>query len=581
MSLNTKLADSVEKQPVTGVRDDANARFFSKRFLALLAVALFALVLTGPPNIGQENERRMVAYVSDAVENNHWACQYDEEGGIASKPPMFCWLSGAATVLTGKINRLTLYWPTALATLALSCILFRAGKSHFGTRAGFFAGWSYLLSSAALHQMATCRYDGLFAFFVTLAALAAFNAWTSGRGWIWFWLASAGATLTKGPLGLILAATGLLAAIWERKSSESKRIRGSHLSGVAIFFLISGGWFALAYWQVGSDLIHKMIYKELFAHAVGKEKETLSGPGFYKPLVYFITGFAPWSFLTLLGIWRAWKHPSPNLGQRRFERFLVCWFVPGLLLFSLGGHQRARLIYPLIPVAALLAGIQMARLTSAFSLVKLRKAVAISTVLTLVGIGLFLHFIDSRTKSVRQTTTMRQLAAIIQNKVGTSFPFTHADPPFAFPFYLHELHQFASISEAAELLRGDATAFVSVEQFSRLQKQLGSNAPVYFDLLQWPSNGTAIVHIVGNHPRLEWTEQMAIITGPFRVVMNHARLVQKRGAEFTFRNSSTNAWATFFNLSNMDHLVRVQSQTSDSPSQERVLKPGELWRAAF
>src|SRR4051812_6477227 len=113
MSSNTSPISSVESPSVNTDRDGAGSRFFSKTFLALLAVILFVLVLTGPPNIGQENERRMVAYVSDAVKNNHWACQYDEDGDIASKPPIFCWLSGAATILTGQINRLTLYWPTA------------------------------------------------------------------------------------------------------------------------------------------------------------------------------------------------------------------------------------------------------------------------------------------------------------------------------------------------------------------------------------------------------------------------------------------------------------------------------------
>ena len=69
------------------------------------------------------------------------------------------------------------------------------------------------------HQMATARWDGLFAFMVALTALAGFRAWTSGRGWTVFWLAAAAATLTKGPLGLLLAAFGFLAIPWERRSS--------------------------------------------------------------------------------------------------------------------------------------------------------------------------------------------------------------------------------------------------------------------------------------------------------------------------------------------------------------------------
>lgn len=555
--------------------------FFSNIFLVLLFLISFTLLLTAPFDLGKNNEWRMSAYVADAVENGNWACQHDEEGGIASKPPMFCWLSASATAITGKINRLTLYWPTALATLGLGLVLFGVGKKFIGARAGFLAGWIFLLSHVAFGQMATCRYDGLFSFFVTLAALAAYRAWTTGRGWIWFWLASAGATLTKGPLGLILAAGGLLAAIWERKSPERKTFRGSHLSGVAVFLLITGGWFALAYWQVGSALIHKMIYEELFTHAIGKTKEKLSGPGFYKPLLWFVSEFAPWSLLALLGIWRAWKKPSSNADARRFERFLVCWFVFGLALFSLGGHQRTRLIDPLMPAAALLAALQLARLTASFSTARLMKLVFIITGAALVVSGLYLHLISARSRDVREAVAMKKFAAVVQGKVGEKFPFTHADPPFAFSYYLNELEHFASYPRAAALLRGETPAFVAVQELPRLQKQFGSNTPVVFELMRWPVEGEPIIYIVSNHPRLEWTEQAAVIAGPFRIEMNAARLWQTRGHEFFFRSSGEMASAKISNESDETQIVRVHWGNVRSSVQVRSLKPGESCTIEF
>lgn len=580
MSNETSPVSSVATQPEPTRSPFANPSW-SIAFLIFLASALFAILFTAPPDVGQNNERRMVAYVSDAIENGNWMCQHDETGGIASKPPMFCWLSASATALVGHINRLTLYWPTALATLASGIILFCFGKKYLSGRAGFLAAWAYLLSHVALNQMATCRYDGLFAFFVTLAALAAFRAWTTGAGWTWFWVASAGATLTKGPLGLVLAAAGLLAAIWERKSPERKPMKGSHLLGVLIFLLITGGWFALAYWQVGRALIEKMIYQELFTHVVGKEKENLSGPGFYKPLLWFITDFAPWSLLAILGMWRAWKNPSPDSGQRRFERFLVCWLAVGLLLFSLGGHQRIRLIYPLIPAGALLAGIQLARLTAFYSDKKLRNLVFVITFIALAVTGLFLHLISVKSKGVREAVAMRKFAAVIQEKVGDKFPFTHADPPFAFPYYLKELHQFSSYAKAAELLRGATPVFVTVEELPRLQKQFGSNAPAYFELMQWPENGAAMIHIVSNHPRLEWTEQIVVASGPFRLELNGARLWQTRGHEYTFRASANRASVKISNESQATQSVRVRWENSVAPVQQKNLSPAESWEIEF
>ncbi len=582
MSLNVSPPRAVNAQSEHSEPSQTPSWFVSKSFLAFIAISLFILALTAPPNIGQNNERRMVAYVSDAVENNQWMCQHDEGGGIASKPPMFCWLSASATVLSGKINRLTLYWPTAAATLALSWILFRAGRKHFGERVGFLAGWTFLISHAALSQMTTCRYDGLFSLFVTLAALAAFEGWTTGRGWIWFWIAAAAATLTKGPLGLILAATGLLAVVWERKSIERQQLKGSQFYGVILFVLITGGWFALAYWQVGADLIHKMINDELLGHAIGNENESVSGPGFYKPLFWFITGFAPWSPLAILGIWRAWKEPSPDAHQRRFERFLVCYFVIGLLIFTFGGHHRSRLILPLMPAAALLASIQLARLTQSFSTLRFRKNVLITTIAALVGMGLYLNLIKVRSRSVKQTTAMRELVRTMRQSLGEHFPFTHAGPPFAFSLEFNQLHQFASYSRAAELLRGESAAFVAVENLARLQQQLGTNGQSCTELMHWPSNRTPMIYIISNHPRLEWTEQMALTTGPFLLEMKGAHLMQMKGSDFTFDTFSKPGWVKFVNSSKREKTIRARFENSSIKGfEEKKLKAGEIWLTEF
>src|SRR5439155_1467719 len=82
----------------------------------------------------------------------------------------------------------------------------------------------YLLSDVGARQVATARWDGLFALTVTIAALAAFAAWSAGRGWTWFWLAAAVSALTKGPLGVLLAAFGLVAVVWERRSGHPSRL---------------------------------------------------------------------------------------------------------------------------------------------------------------------------------------------------------------------------------------------------------------------------------------------------------------------------------------------------------------------
>src|SRR5262249_44657975 len=153
-------------------------------------------------------------------------------------------------------------------------------------------------------------------------ALLAYRAWSSGRGWVWFWLAAAVATLTKGPLGLLLAGEGLCASIWERKIGRPWPIRGRHALGVGLFLLITGGWFGLAWLHDGPPVVAKLLGKELVGHAITEARGHIPGALFYQPPLYYLARAAPWSVLAYLGLWRVWRRPSSEDTERRFERFL-------------------------------------------------------------------------------------------------------------------------------------------------------------------------------------------------------------------------------------------------------------------
>ena len=162
------------------------------------------------------------------------------------------------------------------------------GQKHFGPRPAFFGALAGMLTSAGLKEFGLARTDGVFAFTVTASALLAFRAWSLGRGWTWFWLAAAAATLTKGPLGVVLAAGGLLACWWERRTSEPLPLRGSYWAGVGLFLLLTAGWLALSYWQLGPPVLEKLLGKELKAHAASTSDGRLPGTLFWQPCLYYL-----------------------------------------------------------------------------------------------------------------------------------------------------------------------------------------------------------------------------------------------------------------------------------------------------
>lgn len=539
-----------------------------------IAAILFAIILTGPQNLVEGNEDRMAGFVQDAAYNGNWICSRDERGGLPSKPPLSAWIAAAATVLSDTINPVTLYFPSALSALLLACVLFVAGKKYFSYRAGIFAGLTFLFCHSIVKPMGGCRHDTLFALGVTLAALAAFDAWQKGRGWVWFWLASAMATMTKGPFGILLAAAGLLAFFWEKNRPERPRLRGNHGKGIGLFFLITGGWFVLACWKTNGELFHRMIVQELFTHAVTSDRGDSVGSGFYKPTLTFLGGFAPWSLFVILALWRIWKTPSVEPAQRRFERFLFCWFFVGLIIFSVAAHQRGRLIIPLIPIGALLAGRELARFTKNFSRANFSQVCAAFIVLGLATMAVYFHIGLRKSKGVLQTDALRSLAAKVRSESSGHLVITHVDSPFAFQFYLKQLTALTPIDVAAPLMEQSSSVFLAINP-ARLKKLPLLDKKVY-PLTDWTAKGEQLLQIISNRPALQSKGGVALGIGSLVVQMENVTLEEVRGNDFVFSQTNGDGSIRFVNESNRTEKMRVRWREENIERVHRLM-PGETW----
>jgi 4-amino-4-deoxy-L-arabinose transferase-like glycosyltransferase len=553
-------------------------------FLAVVAVIIFLIRLTGPPDLMGKDQERPAAYVMDVLQNGEWLCQRDHLYDITSKPPMYTWLAASAAYAFGGLNLATLYLPSAASTLAIAWLILGVGRAQFGLMSGFFGALMYLLSFVSLKQIALARSDGVFALTVTIAAFLAYRAWTLQRGWTWFWIAAVMATLTKGPLGVLLAAGGLLAVVWQRRSGEPMPLKGSHWLGIALFVLVAGGWFVLSFLKFGQPLIDKMLKQEFLTQTISDERGAPMGKGFYKPSLYFLVRFAPWSLLACAGFWRVWRSPSTEANQRSFERFLFCWFFVGLFFFSCSPHQRGDLLWPLIPAAALLGGRELARFAARFETRKLIWSTVGVTFLILFLMAPFISWATSgtgKTIYVPETKGMIQLAALIREQVGRSFPLTHVDDPFALQFYLGAMRRVVSFQRAADLLDGDAAAFILVRDLAKLEscRQQNETKELY-ELARWPATDEPFVRIVSNHPRLEWTRSMAACWGRWRVHMEDARVIRASETEIVFESSTTGKGTVqITNESGDRQLIRMRLIDGGTElSNSAILAPGQPLR---
>jgi 4-amino-4-deoxy-L-arabinose transferase-like glycosyltransferase len=488
-----------------GIGRDEEPGYLAAMIVAV-AITMFGIVLSGVPTLA-DNEARIAAYVTD-VQNGNWICPNLSPDNVASKPPLLPWLVALTNLPFDRLNRFSLYFPSAVATLLTSLLLFRVGRSIFGWGAGFFAAMCYLLSPVADMQMQTGRYDGLFTLPVTMAAIAAFQAWTSQRSWIWFWLASAAATLVKGPLGVVLAAGGLLAVLWEKRSGDRLPLRGSHWLGVAVFLLICGGWFLVACAQIGQPLLDKLFGDELLGHAVGTDSSHFPFERLHQQARSFFHIFAPWSVVACFAFWRIWRHPSPDAQTRRFERFLCCWFFFGLLIFSAAAHQRSRLIFPLVPPAALLAGRELAEWARRSTRARIRSSAIAAASACLLIVAVYHHGLLKNTRSARQTAALRDIAQNLRKQIGLEVPVHNVNVPFAFSFYLNGISDRVSPREAAALLNSDYPVVVAVSDFPQLQQRLNPGILLY-DIVVAQRTNAAPVRVVSNVPQSHATNSLS------------------------------------------------------------------------
>lgn len=480
-----------------------NTRALSWVLIVASAVALWTIRLNSPPDLMTSDQERPASYVLDAVRNGHWVCQRDWTGDITSKPPMYTWLAALATLPFDHINRFSLTLPAALSTVAIGLIIFTVGEAQFGWAAGFLGAMMYLLSFVAAKQVVLVRTDGLFALTVTLTALAGYRAWTKGGGWIWFWLAAAMSTLTKGPLGVGLGAMGLLAAVWEFRSGTPAPLKGNQINGIVVYLALVVGWFLWAYSQMGHALLDKLLSRELVGNAMqAHDMHVVPGQWFYKPPLYFLSRLAPWSLFACLGFWRVCWKPAVTSAERRFERFLFCWFFVGLVPFSLAASQRADHLFPLMPAAALLGGRELARLLERKTRGWIIATAAPVLVISLGLIAVYYNVVRRKQQDIVRTVGMSRLAGEVRAQGGKDFPLVYVDAPFALQFYLNTMEPAVSMERATELLRGSPPAFAAVRDFPALQKQLGPAAAGVHEVARWPDAGEAFVRIIGNRPRL-------------------------------------------------------------------------------
>jgi 4-amino-4-deoxy-L-arabinose transferase-like glycosyltransferase len=479
-----------------GRRGPNQIRWFLAALVALWTL-LFVMRLVGPVDLVTKSQGLTLSYLVDIITNGHWITAQDNLGDPASKPPLHNWLAVLSVLGFGR-NWFAAALPGALATLATVFWLVWWGGKHLGVRTGSAAAFVFLLSQLTVSLLPVVRPDTLFTFCVAVAAGYAFEAWRGIRSWwpFWIWVTLAG--LTKGPLGLVLAAAGLTAALVMRRDQGRRRRTDGLWLGLVLFLAVNVGWFVAGWLTLGSAFVNELVVEELVGHAVRNDRGDSLITTFWQPTAYLLGRFVPWSILLFWAIPRVIRRPAGDREERAVELFLTAWLVVGLVLFSFAGHKRADLIAPLVPAAALLVGRQLADWTRNWTRNRLLVASGLTTAALLIGFTYYQYVSRARNPLIRLSVAQHAFAADLRARVsdGNLLVYTTGDrhPQFYYipQFAYGTLQRPIEVDDALDVLSGTEDAWI-VAQDADLVVQLAENRGLRPHVLLTGDEGVALV----------------------------------------------------------------------------------------
>ncbi len=275
------------------------------------------------------------------------------------KPPLYYWTVAGLFELTGRQSAAAARSVSGTAGFLTLLLVFLWGRREFSPAVGLAAAVGLATSVQFMISTHWIVMDPLLMLFTTLAAWAGFEL-VQGRGGaralLAFYAALALALWTKGLIGPVLVAAGLLAYAAACRSLDPLwRVRP--LLGVAVMLLMTGVIATLIYADAGAGAVREWLWVnhvQRFVHP--------TYTGHEQPFYYYVSALPiavfPW-WLPLVGAlrpsrWRAaptGAPPSPWHAARLYAGALSL----GMVLFlSASSTKRGLYLLPVLPPLFLL-----------------------------------------------------------------------------------------------------------------------------------------------------------------------------------------------------------------------------------
>lgn len=283
--------------------------------LLIICMCMTTLPFLGLTDFNTKGEPREAVVAYSILSQDDWILPTNNGGEIPYKPPFFHWCIAAASLLNGGVvNEYTSRLPSALALIAMCASVFAFFARRRSTAIGLLTAVVTFTAFEIYRAGMNCRVDMMLTALSVGAMLLLYRWWERGMHGLPWWaiLLMSCATLTKGPVGIIIPCVS--AGIF-------MLIRGVHFWPIFIRLVLSGFlslilplcWYVAAYGRGGEEFL-ALVLEENFGRMSGTMAyESHLNPWYYN-IVTLVAGFLPWTIAALTALFIIkWKAAATGL----------------------------------------------------------------------------------------------------------------------------------------------------------------------------------------------------------------------------------------------------------------------------
>jgi 4-amino-4-deoxy-L-arabinose transferase-like glycosyltransferase len=303
------------------------------------------------------DEPRFALIARDMIASGKWLIPQVGGDIYSDKPPVFFWLIGLFTLLTGSL-RAAFLLPSLLAGLGCLLLVYDLARRLWNREVGLAAGLALLLTLQFVWQARQAQIDALLCFWTTLGLYGFVRHLLLGPSWRWYaigWAAAGLGIITKGvgflPILLFIPYLLLRGPRWQPRRAAGPA--GAWLMGPLVMCLAISLWLLpMLLAARGSPEIAQYRDEILFQQTVTRYANAWHHR---EPFWYFIVQVIPglWLPLTALlpWLWGRWR-ASWREGDLRVVLPLA-WVLLVVLFFSLSSGKRGVYVLPAVPAFVL------------------------------------------------------------------------------------------------------------------------------------------------------------------------------------------------------------------------------------